>query len=922
MNMTLASELRESTSLEDLLHRITNRILQSLELQDMLMITATEVRSFLQTDRVLIYKFHSDGSGQVVAESIQDQRLPSLLGLNFPADDIPLEVRELFVKVRVRSVVDVAAQQVGQSFLCDPRMGEATSDAMQYRAVDPCHVEYLLAMGVQSSVVIPIIHNQQLWGLLVSHHSEPRSIPASELQAVQMVVDQLAVAIAQSALLTQARERADLEATVNRIAGLLRSHSANDLQAALEAAIAALHGCGGRLYIQPVAFEIQDCSTGHLVRFQADATEAAKLYTAGTQPVMAEQPILNHLEQAIAFQKYFQSSEQRVWAITDLYQIPELHLLQPVFQPTRIRGMVIVPLEYGQHHLGYLTIFRDEIETETLWAGEFDPDRRQNRARQSFAAWKESKKGQAAPWSEIDIELAQSLSSQFAAAILQHQIHWQLQTINARLEQQVQERTAKLQQVAEQQQSLLEVVTKIRSSLTPEIIFRTTTQEGCHLLKVERVAVYRFDADWGGAFVQDFESTTSEWQGILKLGENTVWDDTYLQVTQGGRYRNNETFAVNDIETAGLYSCHVDILKQFRIRAFAIAPIFVGQTLWGLLAAYQHSSPRKWEPSEVQFLAQTAAQLGMALQQAELLAQTRQQAEQLAQALEELRKTQTQLIQTEKMSSLGQLVAGIAHEINNPVNFIHGNLTHAHGYAEDLLKLIQLYQQEYPNPSDRVREQVEAIDLDFMTEDLPKLLGSMKVGAERIRQIILSLLNFSRLDQAEMKAVDIHEGIESTLLILQHRLKARSDCPGIEMIKAYGDLPLVECYPGQLNQVFMNVLSNAIDAIEQKREQTSTPYTGQISIRTSVAAENRDCPHVVICIADNGFGIPEATKPQIFDPFFTTKPIGKGTGLGLSISHQIVVDKHGGVFKCVSKPDQGTEFWIEIPIQQKYGIKI
>lgn len=916
MNLKFAPQSHDRVSLEGLLHRTTNRILQSLELQDILSATAVEVRSFLATDRVMIYKFHADGSGQVVAESIDNNRLPSLMGLNFPADDIPLQARELFVKARVKSVVDVVAHQIGQSFLRDPETGEVMPDDIQYRTVDPCHVDYLMAMGVQSSVVVPILHYEKLWGLLVSHHSTSRSIPPSELQAVQMVVDQLAVAIAQAALLEQAREKANLETTVNQISTLLYSRSVSDLQVALEATVAALHGCGGRLYIKPTAFEIQDSTAGHLVKFQEAATETVKLYRAGTQPVVAEQVALEVLEQSSAFQDYFRSGEQTVWAIADLYQTPELQLLQPLFQPTAIRSLVTIALRYGQHNLGYLTVFRDEISTETLWAGEVDPDQRQAQARRSFAAWKESKKGQAAPWTSSDIELLRSLSSHFAAAILHYQIHWQLQAMNAGLEQQVQERTAKLQQSASQQQSLLEVVTKIRQSLTPETIFRTTTQELCHLLNIERVAVYQFDAEWGGSFVHDFEFTTPEWQGVLKLGENMVWDDTYLKITQGGRYRNNETFAVNDVEWAGLYPCHVDILQQFRIKAFAIAPIFVGKTLWGLLAAYQHSTTRQWEPSEVQFLAQAAAQLGMALQQAELLAQTRQQTQQLSQTLETLRKTQTQLIQTEKISSLGQLVAGIAHEINNPVNFIHGNLTPAREYAEELLKLIQLYQEDHPQPGAKVQEQIETIDLDFVTEDLLKLLGSMKVGADRIRQIVLSLLNFSRLDQAEMKAVDIHDGIESTLMILQHRLKAKPDYPAILVSKKYGELPLVECYAGQLNQVFMNILSNAIDAVEQAKEHSLKPYTGQITIRTSVAEESGDRPQIVIQIADNGPGVPESLQSRIFDPFFTTKPVGKGTGLGLSISYQIVVDKHGGAFQCLSNPGEGTEFLIKIPIKQ------
>lgn len=916
MNLIPLPELRDTVTLEGLLHRTTTRILQSLELQDILSVTAAEVRSFLQTDRVMIYKFHSDGSGQVVAESIQDKRLPSLFGLNFPADDIPTTARDLFAKARVKSVVDVVAQKIGQSFLRNPKTGEVVSDNIQYRAVDSCHVDYLLAMGVQSSVVVPILHYEQLWGLLVSHHTEPRSVPASELQAVQMVVDQLAVAIAQSVLLTQTRKKAHLEATANHIATLLRSYSLNNLQAALEATVTALHGSGGRLYIKPTTFEIQDRATGHLVKFQEVVTEEVKLYICGTQPRMTEQSVLEYLEQSIVLQEYFHSGERRIWAIADVYQVPGLQLLQSVFKPTHIRGMVIVPLEYGQRSLGYLTVFRDEVATETLWAGELDPDQRQARARQSFAVWKESKKGQVNPWTPIDTELVQSLSSHFAAATLHDQIHRQLQAMNAGLEQQVQERTTKLQRSAEQQHSLLEVITKIRESLTPETIFRTTTQELCHVLNVERVAVYRFDADWGGAFVHDFEATTPEWQGVLKLGEKMVWNDTYLQLTKGGRYRNNETFAVDDIHWAGLYPCHADILKQFQVKAFAIAPIFIRQNLWGLLAAYQHSTTRQWDASEIQFIAQAGAQLGMALQQAELLTQTRQQAEHLSQALEDLRKTQTQLIQSEKISSLGQLVAGIAHEINNPVNFIHGNLIPAREYAADLLKLIQLYQQDHSHPSAEVRAQAEAMDIEFITEDLPKLLNSMKVGADRIRQIVLSLLNFSRLDQAEMKAVNIHEGIESTLLILQHRLKAKSDCSEIQAIEDYSNLPLVECYAGQLNQVFMNVLSNAIDAIEQAKEQSSESYAGQITIRTWAVDESGNYPRIVICITDNGLGIPKAIRSRIFDPFFTTKPVGKGTGLGLSISYQIVVDKHGGVFKCSSEVGQGTEFWIEIPTRQ------
>nr|WP_290223356.1 ATP-binding protein [Trichocoleus desertorum] len=291
----------------------------------------------------------------------------------------------------------------------------------------------------------------------------------------------------------------------------------------------------------------------------------------------------------------------------------------------------------------------------------------------------------------------------------------------------------------------------------------------------------------------------------------------------------------------------------------------------------------------------------------------RQRTQQLEQTLKELQKTQSQLIHTEKMSSLGQLVAGIAHEINNPINFIYGNLSHTNEYTQDLLNLLEIYQQSYPHPAETVQAKAEAIDLDFLTEDLPKMLSSMKVGAERIRQIVLSLRNFSRLEESEMKPVDIHEGLDNTLLLLQHRFKEKVGRFGVQVIKEYGPLPMVECYAGQLNQVFMNLIANAIDAVDELH-QVTTDQSAQstfIRIETSVLGSNR----VVIRIADNGIGMTETVRQQLFDPFFTTKPLGKGTGLGLSISYQIVTDKHGGELTCHSVPGQGTEFRIEIPIK-------
>jgi NO-binding membrane sensor protein with MHYT domain/nitrogen-specific signal transduction histidine kinase len=282
----------------------------------------------------------------------------------------------------------------------------------------------------------------------------------------------------------------------------------------------------------------------------------------------------------------------------------------------------------------------------------------------------------------------------------------------------------------------------------------------------------------------------------------------------------------------------------------------------------------------------------------------------LSLALKQLQQSQLQLIQTEKMSSLGQLVAGVAHEINNPVNFICGNLRYVQENSQNLLELVQLYQNYYPDSGSQIQARVNEIDLEFVQEDLPKVLDSMKLGTDRIVQIVRSLRNFSRLNEAEDKAVNIHDGIDSTLLILQHRLKGNSDRPSIEVIKSYGVLPEVNCYLGQMNQVFMNILANAIDALDEAITQGKiSNQIPQIKIATEINSKH----WVVIRIADNGIGVPERLKQRLFEPLFTTKTVGKGTGLGLSIAHQIVVEKHKGTLEVNSQPGIGTEFTIAIP---------
>ncbi len=465
--------------------------------------------------------------------------------------------------------------------------------------------------------------------------------------------------------------------------------------------------------------------------------------------------------------------------------------------------------------------------------------------------------------------------------------------------------------------AVADAIAQIHRSLDEKDILEATVQGLRLLLAADRVCILQFERNILGApgqFVA--EAVTAPWRSLLgmelkdpdqSLGSTIPYGESaHVQSRQspGGQHAQ---ILISDVSQAELTPEQRQFLMETcQARAILSVPLIRQSQLWGVLYLQYCDAPHGWSPQELTLLDQVLAQMAIALSHSAQLQQSQRQALQALQQLERLKETQAQLIHSEKMSGLGHLVAGIAHEINNPVSFIYGNLVHTGNYANTLLDVIRQYSEKFPD--DELAAVLENIDFDFISMDFPKILDSMKTGTDRIRRLVLSLRNFARLDEADVKTVDIHEGIDNTLMVLRHRFVNREFLPTIRLRKNYGELPAVTCHPSQMNQVFLHLVTNAIDAFDDARRQA--PYTPLIEITTTLLNDDR----IAITVKDNGPGISKEIQRKIFDTFFTTKAPGQGTGLGLAISHHIVVEQHGGELICISELGWGSFFQVIIPV--------
>ncbi|MBD2201153.1 GAF domain-containing protein [Calothrix sp. FACHB-1219] len=982
-----ATKLAQAAQRDRVIAQIVDQIRSPLDIESIFTMTTQAIRELLQADRVAIFRFNEDWTGNFVAESFTEGWTP-LVGVDAVISDTYLQ------------------QNQGGRYAHNHTF---TVNDIYQAGLSDCHVILLEQFQAKSFATVPILQGDQLWGVLAAYqNSTTREWQAYEVESLIKIGTQIGVALRHHQLLLQAKSQTEQQQTLTSVITRIRESldldtifqtTVKEVRQMLQADRVAIFcfepqkGWEGEFISEDVApnwlpiitIKVYDhCFSKQFVeRYQQGKIQAvADIYDGGMSQchidILAQFQVRANL--IVPLQKrgilwgflcVHQCSYPRNWQTTEIEFVSQVAenlgvalqhnelLVDARYQAEQQKTLTSViakireSLDLDKIFQTSVKEVRQLLKASRVAIFRFDPQQDwegeviyEDIAPDLSSAIKEKvydrcfsnkfahlylqgrvhtiadiyegelkncyiqilerfqvranmvapllKQGELwgllcihqcdAPryWQPSEIEFANQISEQLGVALKQDSYLKKFQNQAVQLAE-----ATERDKAMERQKLLAATIDKIRQSLDIQTIFKTTTQAVLELLEVERVAIYRFNSDWSGKFVAD--SFKDGWKPLIQAP--TIPLESFVNTDDDNELPRNETFV----------------------------PIRQGEQLWGLLVAYQNSHPRYWKDEEINLLAQVGVQLGIAIQQGELLEQTKRQTLELTQALQELKQTQSRLIQGEKMAGLGQLIAGVAHEINNPVTFIFGNLTYLNEYIQELIKVINIYREhDFLLPD--IHNKIEQKELDFILQDLPKTIESMNIGTERIHQIVLSLRNFSRTDEAGLKSVDIHEGLNSTLLILAHRFKNNADRPAIKLIQEYGDLPLVECYPAQFNQVLMNILSNSIDALDDKYHAIKQKYLDlskpcpeiPLTIWISTQIVNQQ---ILIKIADDGLGIPEEVRSHIFEPFYTTKEVGKGTGLGLSISHQIIVEKHQGQIRCVSKPGEGTEFFIEIPIK-------
>ncbi|KST65090.1 ATPase [Mastigocoleus testarum BC008] len=824
----LAKKLATAKQKHKMVVEIIEKIRDSLDIDTILSTTTQEIRQLLKVDRVAIFQFNSDWSGNFVAESFERAWTP-LIGVSPTIND---------------------------TYLQDTQGGRYTNnesfavDDIYQAGFSECHVTLLEQFQAKAFVVIPILKEDKLWGLIgVYQNSSPRNWQADEVEILAQIASQVSVALSHYELFANARyEIEQQKALTSTIASIRQSVALEDIFQTTVTQVRQL------LKADRVA----------IFRFDpGNKWEGEIIYedvALGLNSALKDK-VYDHCFAQNYVPLYRQG---RISAISDIYKHDFKKCYIQILEKFQVRANIVAPLIKAGELWGLLCIHQCERTRD---------------------------------WQSSEIEFVYQIGEQLGTALKQD-TYWE------QVQSDMQAKVAEHKQAMERQKLLAITVDKIRHSLDIQTIFETSTQAVRELLKVDRVSIYRFDSDWRGEFVADSFKDGLQPQS---KGHSAILP-TFTNTNKDGKLPRHEVFT----------------------------SISQGKELWGLLIAYQNSYPRHWKSEEIELLNQLGAQLGVAIQQAELLQQTKEQATQLTEAFEEIKQTQEYLIQGEKMANLGELLTGIVSEMNDPVNSILENINEVSQRTGDLLEITSLYHHSYPEASPAIEERLKKLNLDLQNTDLYETLNSMKIGAKHLSQTLGSLEKFSRADESELKLVDINEELNNILLILEHRLKAKGKYPGIEVIEKYDRIPLAECYPAQLNQAFINILLHNISTLEQKFVTIEKEHSGRSS----------ECPYIPlfiwivtksvgskisIKITDNGPGMMESVRENIFDltskskdfqiKDSTTKEVFPRTGLGLGICHQIIADKHQGQIKCFSQVGQGTEFLIEIPTRQSLPIE-